>query len=1151
MPEFPRRDDGSFATGSDTVDAIELGRQTAESVHARLVEEGVDPWDSMAIVNAAASRRQIEITAVKAGSPLLAGARASYDPVGSSIQHEQTDNAFLNAFLIAHELGHATLGDDRIPDRVAEVDPARPAEASPVGEERVVDYSRKSRREVQMDLFARELLLPRYFVRRLHLEEDMSASTIADRSSAPYDAVAQQLLDALLLPSVELNADYTEDRPLNRKQETAAAHRGAPYLLEAGPGTGKTKTLVERVGQLIDEGADPRTIVVLTYSNKAAGELAERISRKHPQAAAAMWIGTFHAFGLNLIRRFHRELGYGREPGLLDRTQAIEMMLDEVAGLDIEHYRRFVDPTDTLRDLLSAVSRAQDEVVLPAQYAQFVNAMETKPASDDADLLKCREIAQVYVRYDEVKKAAGRVDFGDLVAMPVDLLARRDDIAAKIRAETQHILVDEYQDVNRASVRLLQLLTHSGKNLWCVGDIRQSIYRFRGASSYNLQLFDVQDFPGGKRDRLEVNYRSTEEIVDAYSGFAAEMPVSGATSAALTAERGRSGHPVEFGHVEGENEREIDAIADAIKRMRDHGHAFRDQALLCSGNDRLAKLGAGLEARGIPILYLGSLFERPEVKDLLSWLSLLIDRRAMALARGTGTAGLGFQLGDVAAISEMLGERPTEPLAWISSPPTSLSPDGVAMVARYAALFDGSEATDRPWEIVSRMLLDRTRIAAGIAQATDVAARAKGIAIWQLMNFLRIQPVSGPGSIGRTLDRIRRLVLLSDDRDLRSIPEAAKGIDAVRLMTMHGSKGLEFPVVHIPGMNLNTLPRAPRAPPCPPPDGMIAGTREWGRAVTDREHAEEQECLFYVALSRARDRLFLYAPNQTAGTGKRAPSRRQPSPFIQRLGAGLVRTQPRPNAYAVEAEQSSVALKFHGTAAFAQTELALFERCPRRFFYTHILKLGGRRTTSAYEDMHDVVRKVAAALVADFGAVANPAALADLVDRHWMQSPLASRPIGSMYRPLADELVANFVRSVPAGGIAAGTDLTFTLAGALIGVKTDYVVKTGAGVLRQVRTGHSSSTEMDGAVIACLQIAAQSSAPGSSSEITFLGDDANVPIAFGKAPLETRLAKLAGHIADISAGQFEPDASIRTCPKCPAFFACGPVPKGALEKTFR
>lgn len=1133
------------------MDAIELGRQTAESIHDRLAREGVDPWDSMAIVNAEASRRKIEITAVKAGSPLLAQARASYDPVGSSIQHEQTGDAFLNAFLIAHELGHATLGDDRVRDEVAEVDPGRAAEAAPVGEERVVDYSRRSRREVQMDLFARELLLPRSFVRRFHLEEGMSASAIADRLGAPYDAVAQQLLDALLLPPVELEADHAEERPLNERQRVAAAHRGGPFLLEAGPGTGKTKTLVERLNGLIDDGVDPRTIVVLTYSNKAAGELAERISRKRPQAAAAMWIGTFHAFGLNLIRRFHRELGYQREPGLLDRSQAIEMMIDEVAGLDLDHYRRFVDPTDTLRDLLSAVSRAQDEVVLSAHYAQLAEAMETTAAPDDADLRKCKEIARVYARYDEVKKAAGRVDFGDLVAMPVDFLARRDDIAAKVRAETQHVLVDEYQDVNRASVRLLQLLTEGGANLWCVGDIRQSIYRFRGASSYNVQLFDVQDFPGGKRDRLEVNYRSTQEIVDAYSAFAADMPVSGATSAALLAERGISGHPVEFGHVHGENQREIDAIADAVKEMLDSGHAFRDQALLCSGNERLAKLGAGLEARGIPILYLGSLFDRPEVKDLLSWLSLLIDRRAMALARGTDTAGLGFGLGDVAAISEMLGERQTEPLAWITSPPASLSPDGATMVARYAALFDGLEASDRPWEIVCRMLLDRTRIAAGIAEAADVAGRAKGIAIWQFMNFLRVQPVSGSGTIGRTLDRIRRLVLLSDDRDLRSIPEAAKGIDAVRLMTMHGSKGLEFPVVHIPGMNLGTLPRAPRAPACPPPDGMIAGTRERGRAITDREHAEEQECLFYVALSRAKDRLILYAPDRTAGSEKRGPSRRQPSPFIARLGTGLRRTQPRPNVYAVEAEQSSVALKFNGTAAFSQAELALFERCPRRFFYTHILKLGGRRTTSAYEDMHDIVRKVAAALVADFGPAADPAALADLVDRHWRQSPLASRPVGSMYRPLADELVANFVRSVPAGGIAAGTDLTFTLADAVISVKTDYVAKTGAGILRQVRTGHSSSTEMEGAVIACLQIAAQSSAPGSRSEITFLGDDANEPIAFGRGPLETRVAKLAGHIANISAGQFEPDASTRTCPKCPAFFACGPVPPGALEKTFR
>ena len=167
-----------------------------------------------------------------------------------------------------------------------------------------------------MDLFARELLLPRTVARALHLDQGLPASEIAAKLGAPIEVVAQQLFDALLLPAVPAVAAATHvEQPLNPLQAEAAAHRGQAYLLEAGPGTGKTQTLIARVEGLLEEGVDPRRILLLTFSNKAAGEMAERIARKRPEAAAAMWIGTFHAFGLDIIRRFHAELGCRKTRG--------------------------------------------------------------------------------------------------------------------------------------------------------------------------------------------------------------------------------------------------------------------------------------------------------------------------------------------------------------------------------------------------------------------------------------------------------------------------------------------------------------------------------------------------------------------------------------------------------------------------------------------------------------------------------------------------------------------------------------------------------------------------------------------------------------------------------------------------------------------
>src|ERR1035441_8163114 len=273
-------------------------------------------------------------------------------------------------FLVAHEVGHSELGDDAEAGPPVQIDPARSVEPSPVGIDRVVDYGGRQRREVQMDLFAREFLLPREFARKLHLVDNVSATEIAQRLGAPFEVVAQQLLDALLLPPVVMKAkEESVPRTPNKLQIDAAAHRGVAFLLEAGPGTGKTQTLTSRVNGLLAEGVDPRRILLLTFSNKAAGEMSERIARKNKDAAAAMWIGTFHAFGLDIIRRFHVELGLPKDPRMLDRTEAVEILEYEFPRLGLVHYRNLYDPTQIIAEILGAISRAKDEVIDEKQYA--------------------------------------------------------------------------------------------------------------------------------------------------------------------------------------------------------------------------------------------------------------------------------------------------------------------------------------------------------------------------------------------------------------------------------------------------------------------------------------------------------------------------------------------------------------------------------------------------------------------------------------------------------------------------------------------------------------------------------------------------------------------------------------------------------------
>ena len=1003
-----------------------------------------------------------------------------------------------------------------------------------------------------MDLFGRELLLPREAVCRLHLEAGLSASAIAEKMHAPFDAIAHQLLDGLLLPAIEPDAKVREVHPLNKAQADAAAHRGGPYLLEAGPGTGKTQTLTARVVQLLDEDVDPKRLLVLTYSNKAAGEMADRIAAERPDKAAAMWIGTFHAFGLDLIRRLSAEFSLPDDPRLMDRVEAVELLEREFPKLELEHYQDLYDPTRLIGEILAAISRAKDEVVNAEGYARHAEAMRIAATGDEArttEALKSAEVARVYALYERIKRERRAVDFGDLVSLPVELLERRPDIAAKLGGMYDHLLVDEYQDVNRASVRLLKAMRPTGENLWVVGDARQSIYRFRGASPVSTSKFTTADFPGAKSGRLEINYRSFDEIVTAYSTFAARMTAS-TTETRLRADRGPCGIPIELRTRAVKDEQSI-AIADCIAEMHSAGFAYRDQAVLCTGNERLGMIARDLERMGIPVLFLGSLFERGEVKDLLSLLSLLSDRRAMGLVRAASMTDFAMPLDDVGAVLATLRDEEGEPLGWLDARrDLPISADGHAALDRLADALEGFEADAPPWRTLAAVVLDRTRIAARIAEARSVAERSQGIALWQLMNFLRVQPREQGRAVPRLLERIRRLVAIGDDRDLRQLPAAAQGLDAVRLMTIHGAKGLEFRCVHLPGLNQDTLPSSSKAPACLPPEGVIAGLNGDVKTALRNGDAEERECLFYVALSRARDRLVMYAATQTSD-GKNRPR----SEFLDRLGTGVAHSVPAlVRSLPPAPENEPITLAIGGTIRLRDSQVSMLDKgkCKRRFFYTHVLGIGGRRTETDYMRMHEAARSVVRAVVRDGLDLSDDrqlrAAVEQACDDHGLDTPGSFAEL----RTIAVTLVTRFRQSrlshraeTPASvSLSIGTDqIVFSADDVLVDAQ-------GVRIYRRIRTGAYRKSDTENLAVATALLALAENAPGTAAEVVHLMSDQVTALGMTPRALGNRRELLETVIAGIRAGAFPAEPSQRVCPGCPAFFICGPVPAGSLQKVF-
>ena len=330
-------------------------------------------------------------------------------------------------------MDHAELHAGSVTCVGSDIDPSRSTEAAPVGLQRVEDYGARERRELQANVFARELLLPRAFVRELHLEQNLTATAIAERLNFPVALVRQQVFDALLLPPMVVDQRSTPELQSARKpdpsQERAAAHHGKPFQLQAGPGTGKTRTLVKRVLSLLAEGTDPAAILILTFSNRAAGELSERLTVAAPEAAPRLWIGTFHAFGLDLVRRYHDKLQLTPNPSLFDRSDAIEVLEEILPTLPLVHYRNLWDPAMVLRDIVGAISRAKDEMVGPDRYRTLAKAMEAEAADHDEDArvaaAKCLEIAEIYDLYEEALRKHGGVDFGDLIMRPTRFAGRR------------------------------------------------------------------------------------------------------------------------------------------------------------------------------------------------------------------------------------------------------------------------------------------------------------------------------------------------------------------------------------------------------------------------------------------------------------------------------------------------------------------------------------------------------------------------------------------------------------------------------------------------------------------------------------------------------------------------------------------------------
>lgn len=757
------------------------------------------------------------------------------------------------AFLIAHEFGHWKLHPEDHDNCHKVIDGnLNPASGETFGAQKVEAYGARERSELQANLFSRELLLPRAVARTEFLRHK-TARELAKDLDIPLELVRQQLLDGLLLPDPQPGAEKPREPITPTPEQTAAATSSAAVsLVVAGPGTGKTATLMLRIQHLLSKGVKPSEILVLTFSNRAARELMDRLQELCVEGANDMWVGTFHAFGLEFLRKNYDQFGLGPQFGVADKMAQIAVLEPHIYGLGLTAFNPLGDPLDWLNSVVNTIQRGKDEL---ADAKAFAKEVEKSAAdTDEKTLAKQRDIAKLYKCYEQqIRHKGSLVDMGDLVMMPAIALSKDFAKYTASVGRFQHILVDEYQDVNRASAQLVKAITKHAQTLWVVGDARQAIYRFRGASMRNIVRFK-DDYPKHQVFQLNENRRSYQEVIRVFEHTGREAhPLQGMLPLE-TVEPVRGASGVKPRHIQCADEDVADGeLVTNVQRIRDAGVAYRDQVVLASTHDACGDAARVLNAAGVPALHLGDIFQRPEIKDLLALLQLFIDRSGAGLLRVSQLPGLKIPAVDVDVVLEWLKANRPQPLSWLTTPPPGISSAGTSAIQHWAATLKGLDSSDSPWEVICTLLLDRPEFLRPYLTGTGILDVTRRLALWQFIYYLRV-PDGGVAyqTVGSFITRLRRRLRVGDDRELRIPPPEADSLDAVGVMTIHGSKGLEFEAVHLIDIDARHFRVSPDPELVP---------RSLLKSIAPRDNFEEEteaSNKLYVALSRAREHLVLY-----------------------------------------------------------------------------------------------------------------------------------------------------------------------------------------------------------------------------------------------------------------------------------------------------
>ena len=631
---------------------------------------------------------------------------------------------------------------------------------------------------------------------------------------------------------------------LNEPQREAVLHVDGPLLILAGAGSGKTRVLTHRIAYLIEElGVNPWNILAITFTNKAAGEMRQRVDDLVGFGSESIWVSTFHSMCVRILRRFIDRLGYDSSFTIYDTDDQKTLMKAVCKKIDIDtkHFKE--------RMLLSVISSAKNEMILPEEF-------ELNAGGDFAQL----KIAKVYREYEAQLKANNALDFDDLLVKTVQLLQTQPDVCENYQERFRYIMVDEYQDTNTVQFKLVSLLAGKYRNLCVVGDDDQSIYKFRGANIRNILDFE-KEYPDAKVIKLEQNYRSTENILNAANGV-------------ISNNRGRKDKTLWTANGEGEKiglrqfdtaYDEAEFIAEDIKREVQSGASYNDSAVLYRTNAQSRLLEEKFIAMNIPYKIVGGInfYARREIKDILAYLKTVDNGQDdLSVRRIINVPKRGIGLTTINRIQEAADAR------GISFYEALLAPEMIPGVGRsaskldsFAALieyFKGQAEKESLTDLLNE-ILDMTGYAQNLEADDEIDAESRLQNIEELLNkAAAYEEECADRDEKATLSGFLEEVALVADID--SLEEDQ---DYVVLMTLHSAKGLEFPHVYLAGMEDGLFPSYM----------TITGD--------DPEELEEERRLCYVGITRAEQKLTLTCARKRMVRGETQYN--PPSRFVREI----------------------------------------------------------------------------------------------------------------------------------------------------------------------------------------------------------------------------------------------------------------------------